>query len=75
MSVDFIPVIDPARCIGCELCVKLCPNNVLALVRGIAVVIEPESCNYTSICQEICPVEAINLTYEIVIGKGKNRRR
>lgn len=63
---DFLPQIDPHKCIACELCVKVCPNQVLAMVAEIAVVANPEACDYSSACQEICPTEAISLIYEIV---------
>jgi formate hydrogenlyase subunit 6/NADH:ubiquinone oxidoreductase subunit I len=66
MISEFLPKIDAAMCVGCELCVKLCPNEVLALVNEIAAVINPQACEYTGACQEICPPGAINLTYEIV---------
>ncbi len=75
MSLDFVPQIDPVKCIGCELCVKLCPNQTLTLVHEIASVAAPEACDYTGICQEICPTEAISLTYEIVFSIGRERRR
>jgi formate hydrogenlyase subunit 6/NADH:ubiquinone oxidoreductase subunit I len=63
---DFLPQIDSGKCIGCELCVKVCPNAVLAMVDQIAVIANPGACDYTSACQEICPTEAISLIYEIV---------
>ena len=63
---DFLPQIDAAKCIGCELCIKLCPNQALALLNGIAIVAKPKACDYTGVCQEICPSQAINLTYEII---------
>ncbi|MBI1882499.1 MAG: 4Fe-4S binding protein [Chloroflexi bacterium] len=66
MISDFLPKIDSAKCIGCELCVRVCPNDALALINDTAVVSRPEACNYTGACQEICPTEAISLTYEIV---------
>ena len=68
MISEFLPKIDAARCIGCALCVKLCPNEVLALVDEIATVINPQVCEYTGACQEICPSEAISLTYEIIFS-------
>ncbi len=66
MISDFLPQIDMVKCIGCELCVKICPKNVLAVVKEQPVVINPEACDYTTACQEICPTGAISLTYEIV---------
>ncbi len=66
---EFLPQIDAAKCIGCELCVKLCPNEVLALVKHIPRVVNPKACEYTGVCQEICPAEAISLIYEIILSK------
>ena len=66
MASDFLPQIDPTKCIGCDLCVRACPNEALSLVDSVAAVTRPEACTYTGTCQEICPMEAINLTYEII---------
>lgn len=68
-QVDFIPKIDATKCIGCELCVKLCPNHALGFRKNLAVVTNPEACDYAGVCQEICPTEAISLTYEIIFSK------
>ena len=65
-QVNFVPQIDEAKCIGCELCVKLCPNNALGFCEDVAVVTNPEACDYAGVCQEICPTGAISLVYEIV---------
>lgn len=69
MNSEFLPRIDHANCIGCELCVKLCPNQVLMMNSQIAALGTPEACDYTGACQAICPTEAISLTYEIVFNK------
>jgi formate hydrogenlyase subunit 6/NADH:ubiquinone oxidoreductase subunit I len=74
MTPDFLPKIDLSQCIGCELCVYVCPNHALALVNKVAIVATPEACNYTGACQEICPTEAISLTYEIIfVDKSNNK--
>jgi formate hydrogenlyase subunit 6/NADH:ubiquinone oxidoreductase subunit I len=74
MASDYVPQIDAAGCIGCELCVKLCPSNALGMIDDIATVTSAEDCDYTGACQEICPTEAISLTYMIVFS-GERRRR
>ena len=63
---NFLPQIDAAKCIGCELCVKLCPTKALAMIDDIAVIVNPVACDYSSACQEICPTQAISLTYEFI---------
>jgi len=75
MTADFLPQIDLALCIGCELCVKLCPTNTLAMVQDIPTVSAPEACTYTGACQEICPSEAISLTYEIVFSRERKTKK
>jgi ferredoxin len=71
---EFLPQIDLAKCIGCELCVKVCPNQALALVDGVARVTNPDACDYSSACQEICPTEAISLIYEIIFLPEEKER-
>ena len=73
MPSDFFPQIDSARCIGCELCVKLCPSHALSMINDIAVFTAEEECNYSGTCQEICPTEAISLVYVIVFSGGSGR--
>jgi hypothetical protein len=73
MTSDFLPKIDRTKCIGCELCVRLCPNHALGMIGETPIVVEPDLCNYSGVCQEICPTEAISLTYEIVFGPVKGK--
>lgn len=73
MISDFLPQIDLAKCIGCDLCIKVCPTHTLALVDDLATVINPEACDYTGACQEICPTQAISLTYEIIFMTTQGR--
>ncbi len=69
MALNFLPQIDPSKCTGCELCVKLCPTQTLAMLDNIAIIANPQACNYTATCQEVCPTKAISLTYEITFPK------
>lgn len=65
---DFLPQIDPAKCIACELCVRACPNLVLKLINNLAVIAKPAACTYSGACEAICPTGAITLVYEIVFA-------
>ncbi len=54
------------RCVGCQLCVNVCPNNVLRPVKGAANCLQPEMgfevgyCRPECVkCGEVCPAGAI----------------
>ncbi len=58
MELNVNTVIDSEKCIGCGLCVKVCPYETLSLVDGKAKVTGETSLNCGH-CTAVCPAEAI----------------
>lgn len=52
------------KCVGCGLCVDVCPHDVFALAEGKAGIEKRENCMECGACALNCPVDAINA------GKG-----
>lgn len=55
-----VATVDVDKCIGCGVCVGVCPNNAIKISGGKAVV-DPEKCRAVGNCKRICPVEAISI--------------
>ena len=56
-----IAVIDEAWCIGCTLCLPVCPTDaILGSNKMMHTVIEPE-CTGCELCIAVCPVDCISL--------------
>ena len=61
------PLIINEWCIGCNICVTLYPENVLALgVGDQAAVPFPERCTCCKMCEMRCPDKAIALIHNEV---------
>lgn len=59
MSDDPITVIE-GKCIGCGLCVKVCPFGAVEMEGDIAK-IDLHACTLCGACVEACPVDAIEM--------------
>ncbi len=56
-----VAVIDEAWCIGCTLCLKVCPTDaILGANKRMHTVIEP-ACTGCELCIPACPVDCIQL--------------
>lgn len=62
-----LAVIDEDWCIGCTLCIKVCPTDaIVGSNKRMHTVIEP-FCTGCELCLPVCPVDCISL--EIVSGE------
>lgn len=53
-------IIDKERCIGCELCVQVCPSQTISMQGDKAAVTGDQSLNCGH-CAAVCPVDAIRV--------------
>jgi Pyruvate/2-oxoacid:ferredoxin oxidoreductase delta subunit len=59
----YSPRIDPARCNGCDACVRLCPHGALALApQADAYIIEADACTGCGLCADLCDRQAVQVT-------------
>jgi len=68
---------NEALCIGCGLCVDVCPHGVFALEGRVARLVCPAACMECGACQRNCRYGAIAVragvgcAWAIVVGKMK----
>lgn len=67
--------VKPAMCTGCEICVKVCPHDVLQMIAApakvegaLAAVKEIEKCTKCMLCELNCPHFAIFVEPEVPPG-------
>ena len=56
--------IDPDLCIGCGICVEMCPNEVLEMIDDISTMVNEEECAACGICETNCEYGAIQVDVE-----------
>ena len=60
---------DKERCIGCKLCIRVCPANAIEfLEEEKKIQIHVDRCCYCSQCTEICPVKCLSMSKEYLIS-------
>ncbi|MFZ5812831.1 MAG: mercury methylation ferredoxin HgcB [Thermodesulfobacteriota bacterium] len=54
--------LDRERCVGCGLCVQVCPRGVLAMDGGRAALVDRDGCLECGACVINCPSGAVGVT-------------
>lgn len=54
--------LDTDTCIGCGMCVTVCPHRIFELEKKKAVIRDFDACMECGACAQNCPVEAISVT-------------
>lgn len=55
-----IELVSDARCVGCDICVKVCPTNVFDAAPGqVPVIARQEDCQTCFMCELYCPTDAL----------------
>lgn len=55
-----------SRCIGCQKCVEVCPNQAIKLVEGEVAGIDRDKCNRCYKCAEGCPSKTLDITGRVL---------
>lgn len=64
---------DREACIGCLLCVRVCPSGVITSAEERKVTFNISKCILCGQCAEICPKKAISLSSQFeVVTHDKN---
>jgi NAD-dependent dihydropyrimidine dehydrogenase PreA subunit len=54
-----IELVSETRCIGCDICVNVCPTNVFdATPDGVPVIARKSDCQTCFMCELYCPTDA-----------------
>ena len=54
--------LDKEKCIGCVMCVDVCPHDVFAMENKRAKIIDMDTCMECGACKRNCPARAIEVT-------------
>lgn len=54
--------LDEELCVGCGMCINVCPHQVFILAQKKARFVDREGCMECGACAANCPVEAIQVS-------------
>lgn len=53
--------LDEKKCMGCGMCLLVCPHAVLSLTNGAAEIVNRDACMECGACSRNCPAEALSV--------------
>jgi ferredoxin len=62
--------LDPDLCIGCGLCLDVCPHAVFVVENNKARIVDRDSCMECGACSKNCPVNAISVRSGVGCAAG-----
>jgi ferredoxin len=54
--------LEQEKCVGCGVCLSVCPHAVLSLTNGKIDIANRDACMECGACARNCPVEALNVS-------------
>lgn len=66
---------DRNKCIGCGMCIKVCPANAIERSPEDAkkIIIHNDRCCFCAQCNDICPVDALSMSTDFAISSYDSR--
>jgi len=62
--------LDQTKCIGCSMCIHVCPHNVFILKEKIAWIQHKNSCMECGACAMNCPTKAVTVRSGVGCAAG-----
>lgn len=53
--------LDKSKCVGCGMCLLVCPHAVFRLDNGAAEIVSRDACMECGACSRNCPAEALSV--------------
>ena len=54
------------KCIGCKICMNVCPCNAIKIIDKNHCEFDKEKCAYCGLCEKACPKDAIKFTADLI---------
>ncbi len=66
-------IFDPAKCIGCKLCMRDCPTNAIVINKTadnkFEAYFDLAKCIYCAQCADVCPKKALEPTPDVELAQ------